>query len=377
LTKTSSLVTVTDVGAAGWRMNDEPILMRVWGTDHRLPLDLDKKAHAELVIGRGARCAFRLVDPSRKLSRRHAVLSREAGAWILRDHESKNGLLVDGVPASEIVLRPGLVIGIGGLSLIVESLAFSELRAYMSRLIGFSADRMNAVDHALRTVRFAALRLQPIVLSGAGDLAALARDLHRHVLGDKSPFVMCDPGREAGEENVRAAENFDRGVAAVQAATGGTVCLWANRLPRDFKAARELLVHPNTRVQQIICTHDPADGKPFKVEPIVIPPLTTRPSELIRIVMDYASDARARLEVRGGLSTLDREWILASSATTLPEIEKGTLRVLAIRSSPSPNAAAKLLDMQHSSLMRWLASRPPLPQTTVTPTPDRARSRRP
>lgn len=368
----STLATVTDVGAVGWRMDDKLVWLRVWGTEHMYELRLDDEAHAELVIGRSAQCELRLVDPSRKLSRRHAILSRERGVWVLRSGGSKNGLLVDGVRATEVVLQPGLVIGVGGLSLVVESHQVANLRAYLNRLIGFSADRIATVDHALRALRLAALRVQPVlVLNGPGDLPAIARDLHRRVLGSDRPFVMCDPAREVSEENVRSAENFDRGVPAVNAAVGGTVCMWATRLPRDFKAARELFRHPNTHVQLIICTRDPADGKPFKVEPIVITPLATRPNELTRIVLDYASDARVQLGVRIGLPTLDREWILANSAATLPDIEKGTLRLLAIRSTPSPHAAAKLLGMQHSSLLRWLGNRPPLPPPPSGSTPAR------
>jgi hypothetical protein len=92
----------------------------------------------------------------------------------------------------------------------------------------------------------------------------------------------------------------------------------------------------------------------------VIPSLASRVGEISQIVEEYARDARTSLGTEKLLSTADRAWILEHSASTLPDIEKGTLRVVALRKAGSKTAAAELLGMSHPSLSRWLDSRPPL-----------------
>lgn len=54
-------------------------------------------------VGRGEECDVRLVHPS--VSRRHAQLRWEAGAWRLRDLRSKNGTRADGRAVAEVSLR--------------------------------------------------------------------------------------------------------------------------------------------------------------------------------------------------------------------------------------------------------------------------------
>lgn len=127
-----------------------------------------------------------------------------------------------------------------------ESPRLVELRAFVSRLLGWSNERLEAVDLTLRAIRTAATRRSALVLCGDGDLVAIACGLHRRTLGDERPFVVCDPRRRSGEETVRFPENYDRGIPALEAAAGGTLCVWAKRLPRDFGAERhDLRVVPH------------------------------------------------------------------------------------------------------------------------------------
>jgi hypothetical protein len=54
------------------------------------------------------------------------------------------------------------------------------------------------------------------VLCGDGDLVQVARGLHRRMLGDEQPFVLCDPGRR--DTNARALlENHKTAFARVAA----------------------------------------------------------------------------------------------------------------------------------------------------------------
>src|SRR5439155_14874809 len=182
-----------------------------------------------------------------------------------------------------------------------------------------------------------------------------AHAIHRHALGRERPFVLSDPRRREGHENVRTAENAETGMAAVGRAVGGSLCVWSKRLPPDFEQVRASMREPATRVQLIVCVESHRHSKPYHVEPIMIPPLKNRAGELARIIDEYADEAAADLAAPAGIGATDRKWILKYSASSLSEIEKGTRRLVAIRQhNDHLAAAARALGMAHASLHRWI-----------------------
>ncbi|TMQ06141.1 MAG: FHA domain-containing protein, partial [Deltaproteobacteria bacterium] len=168
-----------------------------------------------IAVGSAPGCEIRLDDPLHQVSRLHARLVREGHKWILRDGDSKNGLRVDGARRSEIVLEPGLEIGIGGITLIAESPLSIALRGFLARLLGWGSDRAESVDHALRSVRMAAARRAALVLCGDGDLVSMAQSIHRHARGADRRFVLCDPRRPRRKATVRSAESYATGMEAL------------------------------------------------------------------------------------------------------------------------------------------------------------------
>ncbi len=114
---------------------------------------------------------------------------------------------------------------------------------------------------------------------------------------------------------------------------------------------------PATRVQLIVCAES-RHTKPYHVEPIVIPPLSSRPQEITRIIDEYADEAAATVSATVHLTAADRDWILRNSASSISEIEKGTRRLLAIRKhDDNTAAAARSLGMAPISLARWIGRR--------------------
>jgi len=85
--------TRTDPGATGWRINDDVVRLREWGTDiiHRLP----QAPWDSAVIGTAESCALQVVDPSGFTSPEHARLDRGPSGWLVRDLASKNGTRVN------------------------------------------------------------------------------------------------------------------------------------------------------------------------------------------------------------------------------------------------------------------------------------------
>jgi FHA domain len=156
-------------------------------------------------MGTAGTCMFRLVDPSGLMSCEHARLERRRTGWIVRDLESKNGVRLDGARRPELLLEPGVELGIGGLTMLAESHRFIELRSFLARLLGWTSDKLSVVDFALRAVRMAATRRVPLVLCGAGDLTQVAQAIHRHALGADRPFVPAEQLLDAIEVGPRAA----------------------------------------------------------------------------------------------------------------------------------------------------------------------------
>jgi hypothetical protein len=91
---------------------------------------------------------------------------------------------------------------------------------------------------------------------------------------------------------------------------------------------------------------------------VTIPPLSTRSDEIDRIITEYAQDAIMELRAqRTGFLPADRDWVRRHSASSLPDIEKATLRLVAIRESRNLTDAAARLGMASVSLSRWIGRR--------------------
>jgi hypothetical protein len=345
------VATKTDVGATEWVIDDAVTRLRVWGTDRHY----DLAANGEATIGSATSCSIRLVDPAEQVSREHARLVREGERLFLRDLGSKNGIRLDGARRNEFIVEPGVELGIGGLTLIAESPRLIALREFLARILGWSGERIEAVDLALRAVRVAASRRAPLVLAGDGDLIPIARAIHVRARGAERPFVLCDPRRRRGEATVRSAENYDLGMPAFAAATGGSLCVWSHRTPSDFGEVRAALRDPSHRVQLIACAQRANEAEQFAAYVVDIPALTSRAGEIDRIVAEFGADATAMLGA--AFTKADREWVREHSSASLTDIEKGTLRLVALREGGSVARAASLLGMSHVALAEWIGRR--------------------
>jgi hypothetical protein len=96
-----------------------------------------------------------------------------------------------------------------------------------------------------------------------------------------------------------------------------------------------------------------------------------RANEVPRIVDEYAADAIAELgAARTGFTDADRAWVCEHASTSLAEIEKATLRLVALRFSRNTSGAAARLGMAAVSLSRWVGRRrlpPKIPWDRIEP----------
>ena len=232
-----------------------------------------------------------------------------------------------------------------------------KLRGFLERLLGW--DDVSVIDRALRSVDLAATHQAAFVLCGDGDdgdLVQVARGLHRRMLGDEQPFVLCDPRRR--DSHARAPlENHKTGMEALRSAAGGSICMRSERLPRDFADVAVALRDASARVHLIICGPRLPECTDLVMAPIKIPAVSTRRPELDRIIDEYAQDAAVALRSSTPFTKTDRDWVRTHSAMSLPEIEKGAWRTVAMRETGSIVRAAELLGMSHSALGEWFARR--------------------
>jgi hypothetical protein len=265
-------------------------------------------------------------------------------------------------------LQPCVEIGIGNTTLVAENRFSIVLRKYLERILGWERDCIATVDMALRSIRMAAAHRSALILRGREDLVPIAHALHRHVFGANRPFVVCDPRRTEAEESVRAAANYGSLVEAAEVAIGGSLCVSDRRQPPGLTRLLRRLYDPETQFQLIICSdgdlHRRRDAF-LSPPPIEVPPLTGRAHELPRIVEEYALDALHALDApRKSFTRADRDWVLEHEAQSLSAIERATLRLIALRTSPNVNQAAARLGMAHVSLTRWIRRRKKLPVQT-------------
>ena len=338
------MATRTDPAAPGRRPDDDVIQLRAWGTDRAWRLADEPRWR----IGAAPECTLRLDDAQGLVSRDHARLDRERDAWMLRDAGSKNGIRQDDARRLSFALTPGVEIGIGSLRLVAESARLIALRAYVQRLLGWGANRANEVDAALRRLRDHAIRRATLVIAGEGDLSLTARELHRRTLGSAARFVTAYARHDA--------------LDAAQAVVGegpGTVCVWEARPPRGFAKPRARVENPRLDLRLIVCTHALGKLDAIAAQPLRIPPLADRADELDRIITASAADACADLAIDPRAFTAeDLAWIRARTRLTHPEIDRATLRLVALRATDGVMTHAALrLGISHVALSRWVARR--------------------
>ena len=343
--------TTTNILAEEWTIRDDVMRLRAWGTDRVYSLHADH--HPGPVIGSAPGCAIQVHDRTRRTSRQHAQLQRVQGRWAVIDR-SKNGLYRDGVKLDKFILTPGVEIGLGGgVTLVAESSRLITLRSALARMLGWSAERAEAIDLALRAIRFAAQRRITLVLCGV-DLVPLAEELHRLTLTTARPFVLCNPRRRTSESAWNPTRCAPSGRAALGEAAGGTVCLSTKHLPSDLRTLMHGLRQPECQTQLVVCTERVQDAELFNAAPIVIPPLVSRREEIDRIIEEYAVDAAGVLGLGDHwLNAAERAWI-RGHLHTLAEIQKATVRLAAIRQAGSMSAGAAYLGISHVGMLKWL-----------------------
>jgi hypothetical protein len=339
---------------------DDVIRLREWGTEtvYKLP----DRLLGPRFIGTSGGCAVRLSDCS--VASTHAQLSFDGGQCWIRRCKPVHELHQDGVPRERFMLTPGVEIRVGATTLVAESSRTILLRGFCQRLLGWGDDRRDAVDHALRAMRLVLARRTALIIAGEHDLTPIAHLLHRQMLGESAPFVVCSMRRMDARASVRAPANLTTGMQAFTAAAGGSLCLLSAYLPRDVDQVIARTCHPGSSVRLLLCM--PSQHRYLGLTgtmPIQVPPLHIRRVELPQIIDEYATEALALLgESPSAFTEGDRNWVIAHASRSHEQIEKATRRLVARRTSSTLQQAAARLEMAAVSLSRWFARRPSIDQ---------------
>jgi hypothetical protein len=348
-------MTETDPCMRKSALDDDVVHLREWGSHriHRLPPRPETSRQVDWMIGSGADCAMRLTDAMRRVSTHHARLLWNHSHWGLLDLGSKNGLRVDGWLQATALLTPGTEIAIGGLTLIAESQRVIGLRSFLCRLLGWAPERLAVVDEALRAIRSARAQRAPLVIRGEGDWVTVARDLHRRAIGPNQPFVLCAPRGPSLDANLQGISTVDKGLKAIAAARGGSLCVRSRRPPVELVRLVAALRAPSAHVQLMICDDSRTDAPSALSLPITIPSLLSRYAEVPRIIDEYCRDAAEELHTRMDDGEV-RDWIFRFSSAAIADIERAAYRVFAIRASRTLEQAATILGLEVQALRAWL-----------------------
>lgn len=183
---TQNIQTGTDQLGGRWGINDAVSRLRSWASDvtydlppvssdtlvgsHEGRPDDLSPASPDVLVGSSEDCLIQVAG--RLVSREHVRLTCIEHRWFGQDL-SKNGTWLDGARARTFALDPGCEMRVGGSTLVAESPRFIELRFFIGRILGWSRDRLEAVDLALRAIRNSALRHSTLYLDGETDLVPI------------------------------------------------------------------------------------------------------------------------------------------------------------------------------------------------------------
>jgi pSer/pThr/pTyr-binding forkhead associated (FHA) protein len=329
----------------GWAIDDVVTRLRLRGGEQVFELP-SSEPRLPLVLGAAEECDVVLRDPTGCVSRHHAHLVRERGAWLLHDQGSMNGIRQDGERRLSIQLTPGVEIEIGGIKLIAESARLRALRAYLSRIVGWDSARLDDVDHAIQAVRTMATRRAALVLCGAGELWRVAERIHQLALGPERPFVAC------------AREDTDK----ADPANNGTFCFVDDKLPDDFAEVAAQLTASGAKSRLVVCSPSREDATEAMTQlarcaVLELPDLATRPADIDRLILEYAEDAVAALGApSNGFREHEMLWLRQLQLPTLQDVEEVTFRIVALRNW-NVRGGAQRLGISHVALSRWARRR--------------------
>lgn len=232
-----------------------------------------------------------------------------------------------------------------------------ELRSFFCRLVGWADEVTALVDDMMHTLLSAVARRTPIVLRGESDLIPVAHALHRRLFDSDRPFVVCDPRRCEGDGSVRTPPNRRTGMLALETAMHGSVCVRSNRLPPDFDAFTMSLREEGSPVMLFVCLHDNDRIRDLLCPPIEIPSLAQREHDLERILDECLKEAAEALGVRAVRLSVDMRRSVLGDVRSLSDLEKATVRLVALMSARNLSQAAERLHMAPVSLSRWVRRR--------------------
>jgi hypothetical protein len=232
-----------------------------------------------------------------------------------------------------------------------------ELRDFFGRIFGWCDERRDLADDAMRTLLTAITHGTAVALRGESDLVPIAYTLHRRLLGAERPFIVCDPRRRDGAGSLRSPPNLRSGMEALLAAAGGSVCIRACRLPTDFDAFAASVRGSGPTAQVFMCLSDRDRIRDLLSPPLEIPALAERQADLDRLISECLADATRALGVeRMRFSGRAPDSIL-HGVTSLAELERSVLRLVALKLSPNLSQAARRLRVSPVSLSRWVHRR--------------------
>lgn len=136
------------------------------------------------------------------------------------------------------------------------------------------------------------------------------------------------------------------------------MCLRSRRLPADFDELAASLPESVPATTLFVCLDGNDRIRDLLCRPLEIPSLVQRASDSDRLLDAYLDLAAQTLSVRSVRLSERLRKSLFRHVTSLSELEKAALRLVALKSAPNLSQAASRLKMAVVSLSRWLYRQP-------------------
>lgn len=329
---------------------DAVVALRQLGT--KLSYSLERTRSGWILGSSHVACDIAVASELDDVAPRHAVIYPDQQGWTIAS-VGDDPVLRDGVAVRSAPLVPGMEIGLGRLTFVVESPRMRALFHLVEDLID-GEKRTLEVDDALRALRIADTGAAPLVLVG-DDLPAIALALHR-AAWPGSPFALWTSSKIS-----RSTKQLEIARSAVAAtARPGTVCVSTEDLPNDFELmVAERREAPLRRLRVILCMPDARMPSARRaaiqlMRPVVLHPLRKNSSALARVVERCVRQVAERHGApHAAITAEDRAW-MASRWQRWSDIEIAAERVLVVRQLGKITEVARALGVTHPAITSWL-----------------------
>ena len=332
---------------------DPVVALHVVGTEHEIPLAPSRKifslgsAKAPDILHVSSRMVKGADYGLDHVSSLHVLVQRKGNRLRVRDQGSTNGTFLDDRREDEFEIAAGKSFRMGDVTLLALDEMLQQLRPRLQWALGLSANAM--VDKALEVIATG----DAIALVGPADCdqLGLARDIHATSARRQHAFVAVEPPLATRREQTAILEHAAKGSAYLDVSRFGDLpAYFVSHLFADAYHVRPIVA---ARDLDAIAKHL-GHAHTNKLRIIAMPAIADRRADVPRLLEMLFREAGSKRRIEElGTENVARLMSYTWSGN-FEELRRWAPRLAAILDHGGVRAAARALNMSHSTLLDWL-----------------------